>query len=107
MVAQIAYGKAKLRKKPLPLPLRFGIDLGGTKIEIAALAPDGKELLRRRVATPVEDYAAILGAVVALVADAERELRGRGSVGIGTPGSLSRATGRLRGSTRYASAGCV
>ena len=33
--------------------LRIGIDLGGTKIEVAALAPDdGRFLVRERVATP-------------------------------------------------------
>ena len=82
----------------MPPLLRFGIDLGGTKIEIAALSPEGRELLRRRIATPGGDYAAILGAVVALINDAERELGGRGSIGIGTPGSTSRETGLLRGS---------
>ena len=82
----------------MPTPLRFGIDLGGTKTEIVALAPDGRELLRRRIATPGGDYQAVLGAVVALINDAERELDGLGSVGIGTPGSISRATGLLRGS---------
>ena len=78
--------------------IRFGIDLGGTKIEIVALADDGRELLRHRVATPKEDYAAILSTVERLVVDAEAELGERGSVGIGTPGSVSRATGLLRGS---------
>ncbi|HSS69310.1 MAG TPA: ROK family protein [Casimicrobiaceae bacterium] len=78
--------------------IRFGIDLGGTKIEIAALADDGSELLRRRVATPRENYAAILNTVERLVVDAEAELGEPGSVGIGTPGSISRATGLLRGS---------
>lgn len=78
--------------------LRFGVDLGGTKIEIVALAPDGRELLRRRVGTPREDYDAILAAVAALVHEAEAELGERGSIGIGTPGSISRATGLLRGS---------
>ncbi len=78
--------------------IRFGIDLGGTKIEIIALAHDGRELLRRRVATPYEDYGAIVHGVADLVAQAERELGERGSVGIGTPGSISRATGLLRGS---------
>ncbi len=81
--------------------IRLGVDLGGTKIEIVALAADGQERLRRRVATPADDYAATLTAVAALVADAERELgiaAGAASVGIGTPGSLSRATGLLRGS---------
>lgn len=78
--------------------IRLGIDLGGTKIEIIALAQDGRELLRRRVATPRDDYSAILDAVAELVRDAEAELGDRGSVGIGTPGSISRATGLLRGS---------
>jgi fructokinase len=79
-------------------PVRFGIDLGGTKIEIVALAPNGAELLRRRTATPRDDYAATLAAVARLVGDAERDLRLTGTVGVGTPGSISRATGLLRGS---------
>jgi fructokinase len=78
--------------------IRFGVDLGGTKIEIIALAQDGRELLRRRIATPKEDYRAILGAVAALVHESEAKLGGTGPVGIGTPGSISRATGLLRGS---------
>ena len=78
--------------------VRIGIDLGGTKIEIIALAPDGRVLLRRRSATPRADYDGILDAVAALVHDAEAELGVTGSVGIGTPGSISRATGLLRGS---------
>ena len=78
--------------------IRFGIDLGGTKIEIAALDPEGRELLRRRVATPAGDYAATIASAAGLVHDAERELGVTGCVGIGTPGSLSRATGLLRGS---------
>jgi predicted NBD/HSP70 family sugar kinase len=78
--------------------LRIGVDLGGTKIEIIALADGGRELLRRRVATPREDYAAIIETIAALVHETERELGSVGSVGIGTPGSISRATGLLRGS---------
>jgi fructokinase len=78
--------------------IRFGIDLGGTKTEIAALDPLGRELLRRRVATPSGDYRATITTVAALVHGAERELGMAGTVGIGTPGSISRATGLLRGS---------
>ena len=77
---------------------RIGIDLGGTKIEVIALDHGGRELLRRRVATPQGDYAATIAAAAQLVADAEHALGGRGSVGVGTPGSLSRVSGRLRGS---------
>jgi fructokinase len=78
--------------------IRFGIDLGGTKIEIAALDECGVDVFRRRVATPVDDYRATLDAVARLVADGEGELGVTGTVGIGTPGSISRATGLLRGS---------
>ena len=31
---------------------RIGIDLGGTKIEIVVLGPDGREALRHRIPTP-------------------------------------------------------
>jgi len=78
--------------------LRLGIDLGGTKTEIVALDARGGELLRRRIQTPQGDYRATLAALAGLVRDAERDLGARGTVGIGTPGSISRATGRLRGS---------
>ena len=78
--------------------IRFGIDLGGTKIEIVALSSDGRELLRRRIATPHEDYRGIMDTIVMLVRSAEESLGEAGTVGIGTPGSISRATGLLRGS---------
>jgi fructokinase len=78
--------------------LRLGVDVGGTKIEIIALARGGRELLRRRIATPHGDYRAILQGVAGLVREAEQELGERGSVGVGTPGSISRASGLLRGS---------
>ena len=78
--------------------LRFGIDLGGSKIELIAFDTAGRERLRRRVSTPRNDYRATLTAIHDLVVRSERELGAGGSVGIGTPGSLSRATGRLRNS---------
>ena len=77
--------------------LRLGVDLGGTKIEIIALDARGAELLRRRIPTPQGDYGVTVAAIVHLVRDAERELGSGGTVGIGTPGSMSRATGLLRG----------
>jgi fructokinase len=82
--------------------MRLGVDLGGTKIEIIALADDGKELLRRRVATPKNNYYETLQAIAGLVRDAEAELGQRGPLGIGTPGALSRATGRLKNSNSVA-----
>lgn len=76
--------------------LRIGIDLGGTKIEIVGLAADGRELLRRRIATPQGDYRATLTAIAGLVAEAEAELGQTGSVGIGIPGAESLRSGLIK-----------
>jgi len=78
--------------------MRLGVDLGGTKIEILALDATGAERFRRRIPTPRGDYRATLAAIAGLVADAETATGVAGSVGVGTPGSISRATGLLRGS---------
>jgi len=74
---------------------RIGIDLGGTKIEIIALDEAGAERFRRRIATPREDYDGTLAAVAALVEDAEAVV-GRATIGIGTPGAISPATGLMK-----------
>jgi fructokinase len=76
--------------------MRIGIDLGGTKMEAAALGRDGRVLARRRIATPAGDYEAILGAVRGLVAAIEGATGQRGTVGIGMPGTLSPATGLVK-----------
>ena len=76
--------------------MRIGIDLGGSKIELVALDDAGATLHRERIATPAGDYAATVDAIVALVTRCERTIGARASVGIGTPGSLSPATGLVR-----------
>ncbi len=76
--------------------LRLGIDLGGTKIEIVALAGHGEELLRRRVTTPQGDYLATVSAITNLILQIEQDLGQRGNVGIGIPGSASALTGKIR-----------
>ncbi len=76
--------------------MRIGIDLGGTKIEILALAPDGCELLRERVATPRESYQAIVIAIRDLVLEAEAKLGRLGSVGLAIPGIVSPKTGLMK-----------
>lgn len=78
--------------------MRLGIDLGGTKIEIIALDDTGAELLRRRIPAPRGDYIATLQAITGLVHEAEAELGQRGLLGIGTPGAISKATGRIKNS---------
>jgi fructokinase len=74
---------------------RIGIDLGGTKIEIAVLGPDGTEMLRRRVPTP-HAYQETLEAIAILVRDCETRLGVTATVGIGIPGVISPATGLVK-----------
>jgi len=78
--------------------LRLGIDLGGSKIEIIALDANGRELRRMRIDTPRGDYAGTLQAIEGLVQGLERELGERGTIGVGTPGAISAASGLLRNS---------
>ncbi len=76
--------------------MRIGVDVGGTKTEIAALGTGGDTLLRRRVPTPAGDYDAVLACVTSLVAAAEDELGTTCTVGVGIPGSISARTGLVR-----------
>src|SRR5437762_11858582 len=75
---------------------RIGIDLGGTKIEAIALSASGSILARRRVATPKGNYELTVRAIVDLVSAIEQELGASGTVGIGTPGAISPATGLIK-----------
>jgi fructokinase len=76
--------------------MRIGIDLGGTKIEGIAIAENGAETLRRRIAAPRGDYANTIAAVVGLVRQLEHELGATATVGIGIPGTTSPATGLVK-----------
>jgi fructokinase len=79
--------------------MRIGIDLGGTKIEGVVMDRDSKLLARKRVATPQGDYAATIATVAQVVDALEQEIGARGlRVGVGHPGALSLATGRLKNS---------
>ena len=80
---------------------RIGIDLGGTKIEVAALNPGGEEVFRHRVPTP-HGYADTLGAIASLVRDVETSIGGAATVGIGIPGVISPATGLVKNANSIA-----
>jgi fructokinase len=71
---------------------RIGLDLGGTKIDVVALGPDGAPQFEQRVATP-RDYPGVVRALRDLALAA-----GPGSIGIGAPGSQSRRNGLWRNS---------
>ena len=89
--------------------LRFGIDLGGSKIELIALLTDAEivksgqhqtkrndVLYQKRIETPKGDYFATVQAVTTLVLEAEAQLGQKGLVGIGIPGAVSYKTGRIK-----------
>ena len=76
--------------------MRIGIDLGGTKIEGIALRNDGHELARLRVPTPRGGYEETIEAICSLVTKLEAKAGQTGTVGIGMPGALSPATGRIK-----------
>lgn len=77
--------------------MRIGVDLGGTKIEAAALAPTGEVLARLRVATPQGGYDSVVRGIAELVATIESAAGARApAIGAGIPGSVSPATGLVR-----------
>jgi fructokinase len=74
---------------------RIGVDLGGTKTEVAALDDSGAIRWRRRAPTPSE-YDGIVTTIRDLVGAAESEIGGRATVGVGIPGVVSPATGLVK-----------
>lgn len=78
---------------------RIGVDLGGTKTEIAVLDAQHQMVWRQRAPTPSHDYAAILRGIAGLVAQARQrcDLPDALPVGIGIPGCVDTRTQRVRG----------
>jgi fructokinase len=75
---------------------RIGIDLGGTKIEAAAVDGLGAVRVRRRVATPTGNYRATIDAITGLVGVIERQIGETAPIGIGMPGAISPITGLVK-----------
>ncbi len=75
--------------------MRMGVDLGGTKIEVAVFDDAGKERLRRRTATPHSGYDDALAVLGNFVLECEKQAGARCSVGIGMPGAISPRSGRV------------
>jgi len=73
----------------------MGVDLGGTKIEVAVFDDAGKERLRRRTATPHTGYDDALAVLGNFVLECEKQAGARCSVGIGMPGAISPRSGRV------------
>jgi fructokinase len=81
--------------------IRIGVDIGGTKMEIAALDGSGAEVFRRRSDAPRGAYPEALRALADAILGAEAKAGERCTVGVGTPGAVSK-DGKLQ--RAYASA---
>ncbi len=75
--------------------MRIGVDLGGTKIEVAAIDDAGVFVARERCPTP-PDYASAIAAIIGLVGGVEGRLGTAERVGVGIPGAISHRTGHVR-----------
>ena len=73
--------------------MRLGVDIGGTKIALAALDAGGGELFRHRIATPHAGYATALEVLAKAILEAESRARQACTIGIGMPGLVARDTG--------------
>lgn len=75
---------------------RLGVDLGGTKVEVAVLDEAGEFLFRERLPTPQGDYSGTIETIAKLIEQAEDKLGRVASIGVGTPGTTSPSTGLMK-----------
>ena len=82
------------------MKFQIGIDLGGTKTEIAMLNAHGDMVFRERCPTPSNSYENILNAIAGLVdtAVSQTGMARPLQIGIGMPGCLDVDTSLVRGS---------
>lgn len=76
---------------------KLGIDLGGTKIEAILLDENLNTIQRKRVSTPQNDYHKILNTIISLSAELLQNIEDY-SIGICTPGAISKKTGLIKNS---------
>lgn len=67
----------------------YGLDIGGTKIEMAVFQPDFSLVERWRVPTPTDDYALFLDTVSAQIFQADQKYGQKAAVGIALPGVVA------------------
>ena len=75
----------------------LGVDLGGTKIEAILLDESLNVMERKRISTPQNDYQQILNSISSLVLEISKNISDF-SLGICTPGAISKQTGLIKNS---------
>ncbi len=76
---------------------RIGIDLGGTKIESVLLDENLNVLQQKRIQTPQSDYFKIIDSISSLVLELSENIPDF-SLGVCTPGAISKQTGLIKNS---------
>ncbi len=76
---------------------KLGVDLGGTKIESILLDEKLNVIERKRIPTPQNDYQRILDSISYLVSEISKNISDF-SLGICTPGAISKQTGLIKNS---------
>ena len=79
---------------------KLGIDLGGTKTEAILLDDSLNILERKRVSTPKENYSEIVDTISNLVLEISSNISDF-SIGICTPGAISKKTGLIKNSNTH------
>ena len=78
---------------------RIGIDLGGTKTEGVLVDQEFQVIERKRVPTNQDDgYESILNTIKNLVSDLTEKSKEKTSIGVCTPGALSKESGLIKNS---------
>ena len=76
---------------------KLGVDLGGTKTEAILLDESLNVITRKRIPTPQNDYEQILDSISSLVREISENVSDF-SLGICTPGAISKQTGLIKNS---------
>ncbi|MFD0965891.1 N-acetylglucosamine kinase [Seminibacterium arietis] len=71
----------------------YGVDIGGTKIELAVFNQQLDKLYSERIATPQNSYQEWLNAISDLVKRADQRFDCQGTIGLGIPGFVNKDTG--------------
>lgn len=71
----------------------YGLDIGGTKIELAVFNEKLEKQYSERVPTPQSSYEEWLRAIETLVYNADKKFGTKGTVGLGIPGFVNHKTG--------------
>ncbi len=76
---------------------KLGVDLGGTKTEAVLLDVNFNVIKRKRIPTPKDDYQKILNSMSSLIMEISEGISDY-SLGICTPGAISKQTGLIKNS---------